>query len=217
MATASRLPSAEEREGRRNRRHAWWTAGLAALVGLLIAVIGVGGAWVGTRMQVDSEDARSEREFLQTQRVQLYGEFLAQVDNNMALMGPYVPRYDTPENAYLDMPAPSSEHYSRMEEASRELDTLWGRIRLLSGAEVGGQAHMLQAQVQSMFHFAYNVVECHKDLNFGDDLPQILPMPDPEPGAYCTRESDYILESIDPYLKRQDFLMAAREELGTPD
>ncbi len=212
-------PRSRESDKPVNRRTHLFGIRISATATVLAALLsGIVGGVGGSVLTADRTDARSQNEFLQTQRISLYGEFLAQVDTSMGLMADYVPSvHNETGTAYLDLPAPSSEQYQQMEEASQQLSTLWGRVRILSGSDAGFQAHMLQGQVQSMFNFVYNVDACHKDPEHGSDLPQILPFGNSDPEPYCTRKNDPWPEGIDPFIKRQDFLLAVRQELGIPD
>ncbi len=83
------------------------------------AVIGsLGGAYIGVTVGADRDDERSNREFLRTQRVVLYGEYLAAVDEARRLIDP-VGLDVEPDGAFvIDSAALDAEQVEAFEEAS---------------------------------------------------------------------------------------------------
>ena len=69
---------------------------------------------VGAKLAADRDDARSDRGFLQIQRIQLYGEFFAQVDTTVALMTDYFPTGDKAGTPYSELPSPNPEQYNEV-------------------------------------------------------------------------------------------------------
>ncbi len=87
------------------------------------------------RIQDFAGALRSDRGFLQIQRIQLYGEFLAQVDTTVALMTDYFPTGDKVGTPYSELPNLNPEQYNEMDEADSRLSTLYGRVSVLSSAD----------------------------------------------------------------------------------
>ena len=62
---------------------------------------------VRAKLAADRDDARSNRKFLQTQRIQLYGEFFARVDTTVALMTDYSSTGDKAGTPYSELLSPT--------------------------------------------------------------------------------------------------------------
>jgi len=139
---------------------------IAAVIG---AVIGsLGGAYLGVTVGADRDDERSNREFLRTQRVVLYGEYLAAVDEARRLIDP-VGLDVEPDGAFvIDSAALDAEQVEAFEEASNQVVTLQGRIYVIGGDEVAEASHNLTSHVASMSLFAVHVARCQADVNFDD-------------------------------------------------
>ena len=72
-------PTVEEREGSTNRRQDWRNTLFNVTAAMLAALFTVGAGVAGVAVAgfaVNRDDARSDREFLQAQRTQLYGRVL---------------------------------------------------------------------------------------------------------------------------------------------
>jgi CRISPR/Cas system-associated protein Cas5 (RAMP superfamily) len=69
------------------------TRGLSFLSPLATALIGavvggLGGAYLGVTIGADRDDARADREFAREQRIEVYGEFLGNIDKAMGSIEP---------------------------------------------------------------------------------------------------------------------------------
>ena len=53
----------------------------------------LGRAYLGVAIGADRDDERANRDFLRTQRIALYGDYLAAVDETRVLMEPFLPPY----------------------------------------------------------------------------------------------------------------------------
>ena len=104
---------------------------------------------VSAKLAADRDDARSNRECLQTQRIQLYGEFFAQVDTTVALMTDYFPTGDKAATPYSELPSPNPEQCNEIDEADSRLNTLYGRVLVLSSVDFTRKAQILLAQTGS--------------------------------------------------------------------
>jgi hypothetical protein len=138
----------------------------ATLIGAVVG--GLGGAYLGVTIGADRDDARSDREFIRTQRAALYGEYLAAVDEAQALMAPARLDIEPDGTLILDSAALDAEQTAALKEESNRVATLQGRIYVTGGDEVAEAAQNLTAQVTSMSLFTEYVARCKIDMNFDD-------------------------------------------------
>ena len=122
-------------------RSCWRPCSLRALAWLTFAV--------RAKLAADRDDARSNRKFLPTQRIQLYGSLFAQVDTTVALMTDYFPTGDKAGTPYSKLPSPNPEQYNEIDEADSRLNTLYGRVLVLSSVDFTRKAPILLAQTGS--------------------------------------------------------------------
>jgi hypothetical protein len=78
------------------------------IAAVIRAVVGsLGGAYLGVSIGADRDDERANREFLRTQRIALYGDYPAAVDETRVLMEPVLPPSQPDGSPYVDLPYPS--------------------------------------------------------------------------------------------------------------
>lgn len=91
---------------------------------------------VWNNITADREDERSNREFLQTQRVTAYSEYLTAVDEARQLMGPFLPPDDAGETRRLELPYPDAPQLLAIQGANDNVETLFSRVYVLAGVDV---------------------------------------------------------------------------------
>ena len=103
---------------RETRRGIHWASGSTVIAAVIRAVVGsLGRAYLGVAIGADRDDERANREFLRTQRIALYGDYLAAVDETRVLMEPFcrlTNRTDPVRRPSLPKPESTSGH-SRVE------------------------------------------------------------------------------------------------------
>jgi hypothetical protein len=204
----------QDPEGFNNRHWNWRAARLGAisgvLGGLLAAGIGVVGIWLGAGIAADRDDARSDREFIRTQRVALYGEYLAAVDEAQRLIEP-VGLDVEPDGAFvIDSAALDAEQIAALEEASNHVVTLQGRIYVIGGDEVASASQDLTSHITSMSLFAVYVARCQADVNFDDGCAGI------DEGQLSGSGTDPA-SSPELELARRHYMVTARQEMQVPE
>ncbi len=113
MANASGGGSiTQDPEGFKNRRETrrgiHWASGSTVIAAVIRAVVGsLGRAYLGVSIGAARDDERANREFLRTQRIALYGDYLAAVDETCVLMEPFWPPSQPDGLPYVDLPYPS--------------------------------------------------------------------------------------------------------------
>ncbi len=200
--------------GFQNRHWNWRAARLGAisgvLGGLLAAGIGVVGIWLGAGIAADRDDARSDRESIRTQRVALYGEYLAAVDEAQRLIAPARLGLEPDGTFILDSAALDAEQIAALKEASNRVAILQGRIYVTGGDAVAEAAQDLTSHVTTMSLFTEYVARCKIDVTFDDGCASV------EDG----RLSGYAENPFSPAeleVARRHYMGAARLELQVPD
>lgn len=208
VATASNgVPTVEEREGAKNRRLNLLSTLAATLIG---AVIGsLGGAYLGVTVGADRDDDRSNREFLRTQRIALYGEYLAAVDQSQALMDPFIPSSWElgPTSLLSELPVPSEEQRRDIRESIGDVNTLRGRIQVIAGTKVILLATSLLSDLQSAEYTVLHIVYCHDD---GSDPARCTSDQVAERGPYHWSAGDFVGD-------RTEYLILVQDELDVED
>jgi hypothetical protein len=172
VATASGgLPSVEEREGVKNRGEERKNTRLnviAVLVAALVgAVAGLGGVLVGVNITADRDDQRSTREFLQTQRISVYGEYLAGVDEARALVEPFLPAIEADRGTsrpLAEYSAPDEEQMLAIRQSLDRVETFSGRVQILAEDELTQAAELLHQETISMVRLMQTMSDCDSDL-----------------------------------------------------
>jgi hypothetical protein len=148
---------------------------------------------------------------LQTQRIQLYGEYLAAVDEAYGLLRRMLPApilfgglgFDNLQ----EFPIGPDEDFRAMQDALREADTLGGQIQVIGGQEVDQLATALRDHLNEAQSVLAFVVGCHTG-----DFPAERCTPDAvESGgeAYWSEEQHAS--------NRKSYLRAAQEQLEIAD
>ena len=168
MATGT--PTVEESEGDKNRSEARRTTSFNVVATFVAAVIaaasGVGGVLVGASASADRDDARSDREFLRTQRIAVYSEFLATAEDLEQRADPYLAYEDELLRTPYDSEVPGASEVGAMRELLDELDALQSQIDILDvdGAVARPAADMVTA-VEDGFAFFTLAEKCHVDFH----------------------------------------------------
>ncbi|MEX5717769.1 hypothetical protein [Geodermatophilus maliterrae] len=200
----------EEREGVKNRRQDWRSALIGAASGLVATAIAFGGVLYGTNVTADRDDDRSNREFLQTQRIAVYGEYLTAVDDSYSLMRPWIPDpfVVATIREVRDFQTPSDEESRAIYESIQRLNTIVGRLQVVGGAEVYEIASHLRSDLNAGMNTIAHVTGCKTQENIPEDV--------------CAR--DQFLKGGQAYWPdddfqsdREEYLEAAQGQLGVSD
>ncbi len=161
-------------------------------------------------MSADRDDARSSREFLQDQRIELYGDYLAQFDELHAALDPLLPTNDMQGKPRKDIPDPGAEAVAEARRANDALRTLDGRVDVIGGKGVTDVTLQIALTTYPVILFAEGIVSCHVD-------PAAERCGDPFDLRTSESDQEISFAFLNLINYRQDFLEAVRAELGTPD
>ena len=135
---------------------------IAAVIG---AVVGsLGGAYLGVTVGADRDDERSNHEFWRTQRIALYGDYLAAADEAHSLMDPRIPKpWMFRADGTIDLgglPTPSEENLRVIDESLRNVNTDAGQVQVIGGQEVDDLASELRFDLSDAHETVFRARDC---------------------------------------------------------
>ena len=219
MASASGGGLTDEQiEGRLNRlesrRSTNFNAVSALVVGVITALATLGGVWLGTSQTADAEDASADEDFAREQRIEVYGDFLGNIDKGMNSIEPFLPGPPERGNALAEnLTPPTTEQLNEINESVTSVQTLAGRISVISGPEATALAAALMKDVQQGQKVASIIYDCHNQYigNPRSLEPIRKYFPQPETQEYTFAVAELFRDH------RRAFLEQVREDLGLPD
>jgi len=201
----------QDSEGFRNRREARRGSHVTSVSTVIAAVIGavvgsLGGAYLGVAVGADRDDERSNREFLRTQRVALYGEYLAAVDEARSLIDPVHLDLNPDGTFILDAVTIDAEQTAALARASGRVATLQGQIYVIAGDEVAEAAQTVTGHITWISDLTEYVGRCRIDVSYDDGCASQL------------LADEAALRGV-PELEaaHRQYMRAARQELQVPE
>lgn len=180
-----------------------YTALATLLAALLAAVFGLGGVLIGAWMAAGRDDERADREFLRTQRIAVYGEYLGAIYDAEAAFEKHVPAGGVAARPFVEVPAPSEEQLEDLLGLLGRASEFRAQVEILAETDVQGSAEKLLGNALTKFFILQSIAACHEDpsaLRWCTESPELLP-PD---------------ESYWPQLATDQFVSDVREEIEIP-
>jgi hypothetical protein len=208
----------QDPEGFRNRRETrrgiHWASVSTVIAAVIGAVVGsLGGAYLGVAVGADRDDERADREFWRTQRITVYGEFLAATEETRSLMfdASFVPDFDGGiEPTIAEYEDPSDQSLAAVQASMERVRALVGQLSFLS-EDVAPFAEALKDELYWAEILLHMIDACHHgDVNSWpcNVTPDQYPLADVEDEWWMLGqfESD-----------RENFMRAAHAQLDAPD